>query len=389
MAGDSNSPLKANGKRKLDPDIEVDINAPEPPSKKALRKAKKKSVSAKIDITQSTGLQPKAQDVPKELTKKRSGFGIWIGNLPFSASQDNLLQFFTTLGSFNANEIIRIHLPNGEKRNGKQQNKGFAYIDFSTSAAVPRAIALSEKLLLGRAVLIKDANNFSGRPEKSGDNKDDSARRPGNPASNKIFVGNLGFDVTKQILEEHYKSCGGISHVHLATFEDSGKCKGYGWVEFDDLDAAEAAVRGFVRVPDGEHIEVNEESLAHVEAEHGEKTKRKLKEKKMWVNRLMGRSLRVDFAEDSSTRYKKRFGKEGFDRRPQPPTNGGGVQDGSLPPTDEVPRENHYESWRGERRTQLRPKGKKVGSGGRYSEETVQRLSGAIVEAEGKKIKFD
>ncbi|KMU81562.1 nucleolar protein 13 [Coccidioides immitis RMSCC 3703] len=227
MGDRPDSSPNASRKRKLDPDIEIDLAAPEPPSKKALRKAKKKS-TAKVDDAQAITSKSETQPPPQEPTNKRSGFGIWIGNLPFSVAQDDLRNFLTTKGPFTPDEITRIHLPQGEKRNGKQLNKGFAYIDFSTSGAVQRAIALSEQLLAGRAVLIKDANNFAGRPDKPRDDGGTSmgSKTSANPPSKKIFVGNLAFDITKEMLEEHYRPCGGISHVHIATFEDSGKCKG-------------------------------------------------------------------------------------------------------------------------------------------------------------------
>ncbi|EEP82067.1 conserved hypothetical protein [Uncinocarpus reesii 1704] len=368
----SDSSPKTSRKRKLDPEIEVDLTAPEPPSKKALRKAKKKPGAVSTEDSKRTTPEPKAKESGSEQSKKRTTFEIWIGNLPFTATQDDLRKFFTTQGTFTPDEITRLHLPSsGEKNNGRQVlNKGFAYVGFSTSEAVQRAVALSEKLLSGRAVLIKDANDYSGRPEKS-----DAVEKPSNKTpSRKIFVGNLAFDITKEMLEEHYQPCGSISHVHIATFQDSGKCKGYGWVEFEELDSAVAAIRGFVKVPEDEEADAS--------ASDGQPKKRK--EKKVWVNRLLGRTLRMEFAEDSTTRYNKRFGKEGSKREDGSKDK---RQNDEAAPIEEVSTERSS-SRKTEART--RPKTKAKGSStGRYSEETVQRLSGTIVESQGKKTTFD
>lgn len=396
MSDVSDSLPKANRKRKLEPDIEVDLTAPEPPSKKALRKAKKKS--AKTEDTKTEGVQTleakqESREPANEPVKQRSNFGIWIGNLQFTTTQDDLRKFLTTQGNFKPEEITRINLPNGEKRHGKQQNKGFAYIDFSTSAAVQRAIALSEQLIGGRAVLIKDANNFAGRPDKPREDRD-ASKTSSNPPSRKIFVGNLAFDTTKQMLEEHYKPCGALSYVHIATFEDSGKCKGYGWVEFEELESAEAAVRGFVKVPVNEEMDDTESSGSDEElkdTQRKKKTQKKQKEKKVWVNRLLGRNLRADFAEDSTTRYKKRFGKEGPGKNDSSSRDRNHGQEEQTAPIEEVTGDRSGSSRRhDQKRTPWKPQAKtKTSSGGRYSEETVQRLSGSIVESQGKKTTFD
>ncbi|WEW60418.1 Nucleolar protein 13 [Emydomyces testavorans] len=384
---------KANRKRKLSPEITVDLSAPEPPSKKALRKAKKTPAATKSADAQATDTKPEARETAQKTINQRSGFGIWIGNLPFSATQDDLRKFLTTQGSFiNPDEITRIHLPSGERRNGRQQNKGFAYIDFSTSAAVQRAIALSEQLLAGRAVLIKDANNFAGRPEKTREGSEipTKSKISGNPASRKIFVGNLAFDTTKEILEEHYQPCGGISHVHIATFEDSGKCKGYGWVEFEELESAEAAVRGFVKVPEDEDMENAGMSGSDEEPRRLQKKQKKLKEKKLWVNRLLGRNLRMEFAEDSTTRYKKRFGKESSGKQGTSPMDEGGGRDPDADPIEEIPFERTSLPGSKHKGAELKQKAKAKGYfNDRYSTETVQKLSGTIVESQGKRIAFD
>ncbi|KAJ5377827.1 uncharacterized protein N7496_005236 [Penicillium cataractarum] len=369
-------------KRKLQdgPELEIDISAPEPPSKKALRKAKKEKKSE--GEAKDTDKPKTEKTESKDAAEKRSQYGVWIGNLSFNTTKDDLRQFFIDNCSFDNDTITRVHMPKGPEKFGRPQNKGFAYVDFSTEKALEEAIGLSEQLLTGRRVLIKNANSFEGRPEKTAEQANAAtAAKPGHPPSKRIFVGNLSFDVTKESLEEHFARCGPVTNVHMATFQDTGKCKGYAWVEFEEIASAEAAVRGFVmeKEDDEEEEEEEEESSDSSDSdEESKKPKKKSKKKskkpfqrRIWVNQLLGRRMRMEFAEDATTRYKKRFGKDGEGKKNGQPA----ITEEGAEPSEEQPRV----------RKQRRPSIDES----RYSKETVQRLSGAIVEAQGKKVTFD
>ncbi|PLB51712.1 RNA binding protein Rnp24 [Aspergillus steynii IBT 23096] len=353
-------------KRKLPEaaEIEIDVSAPEPPSKKALRKAKKNTseTTSEPATEQTTDAPANAQEAPA----KRSDYGVWIGNLPFSVNKDDIRRFFTSNCSFAETTITRIHMPKGAEKFGKAQNKGFAYVDFSTERAAKEALGLSEQLVSGRRVLIKDAKSFVGRPEKSQQDGQHAGTNTssGHPPSRRIFVGNLGFDTTKEAIEEHFAQCGTVAHVHVATFQDTGKCKGYAWVQFEDIAAAEAAVRGFMMVNEDEEDEEDSAS----EAEERKKPK-KPRQRRVWVNQLLGRRMRMEFAEDASTRYKKRFGKE---------KDAKGNDFGEVSGADNSAG-----------RQQGRPAKPRKPEYSRYDEGTVQKLSGAIVEGQGKKTTFD
>ncbi len=198
-------------------------------------------------------------------------------------------------------------------------NKGFAYVDFATFEAAVAALALSETDLGGRKLLIKDSKSFAGRPDKKKEPEAGAAAKdagPASPQSSKIFVGNLGFAVDQDAVRAHFEKCGAIESVKVATFEDSGKCKGYGWVRFKEPAAAGWAVKGFVKlkedvpteddiVDDGQDAEDDDNGRDSEKRPQG-----KTKTRKWWVNRLMGRALNIQFAEDDQVRYRKRFGKD-------------------------------------------------------------------------------
>lgn len=318
-------PPKKRKRETLPEEIEVDITLPEPASKKAARKAKKAKTTPSIPTTSTNNTTTTTDNAAPTITDptKRSTHGVWIGNLPWTATKETLTTFLTTASdSIPPTSITRIHMPAPKAAPrptaAKPQNRGFAYVDFATPLAQYAAIGLTETQLDGRALLIKDARNFEGRPEKpraadgetlygSAGTKDAKGAKgaAGEKApSRKVFVGNLAFETTREDLESHFGQCGEVVDVHMATFEDSGKSKGFAWVTFGDVEAATAAVNGFV------YKLVEEEGKREGgESDDDEVAVPKSRKRKWKLNRLMGRELRCEFAEDSTTRYQKRFGK--------------------------------------------------------------------------------
>jgi len=381
-------------------ELEVDVTAPEPPSKKALRKAKKGKIvpsakAAKPTISEIHQSDSDDKEVPAQtVPAKRSEHGIWIGNLPWTATKSDLRNFFTKDTDITEEMITRVHMPapseaaNAASRQKiKPQNKGFAYVDFSTATPISEALALSETLLTGRRVLIKDSKSFAGRPEKAKE-EDVLTTYSGKPPSKRIFVGNLGFDATKEGLHEHFARCGEIADVHVATFEDSGKCKGYAWVEFEEQEGGEAAVRGWVNHEENEDIEDEEGGKDGSDEVQEEKTKpkRKPKLRKWWVNKFKGRPLRMEFAEDKAIRYKKRYGKDGTAK-----TNQNSREDpteATSADTTQPPDESHSSTKPRPQRTYPPRKvdARTIKPGAALA--AAPRLTGGIVPSLGKKIVF-
>lgn len=346
-------------------EIEIDVALPEPLSKKAARKAKKAKISDSSKPTAEGSDQERDPIVPssgpKEKKERRTAWGIWIGNLPWSASKADVKEFLCKHAKLDMNEITRIHMPvpsNAPARNGeKPKNKGFAYLDFDSAEALEAAIKVSETQFNNdqRKVLIKKSSSFEGRPEPK---TEDEAKKDDNglstlttdkmntqkPPSKRVFVGNLGFDTTKEDLQNHFGQCGEIADIFMATFEDSGKSKGFAWVTFTSEEAGIAAVRGWIikgKEQDSEseseaeaedkteaeaptkddtviaelqaegYKDVDNQETATILKQRLEKSKKKKRKAHKWyVNKMSGRALRCEFAEDAGVRYKKRYGKD-------------------------------------------------------------------------------
>ncbi|KAE9382762.1 hypothetical protein BT96DRAFT_845074, partial [Gymnopus androsaceus JB14] len=192
-------------------------------------------------------------------------------NLSFKTTPEALRNFFDGVG-----EITRIHMPMkiALRLNMPPENRGFAYVDFATPDAKIVAVTLSEKPLIGRKLLIKDGDDFAGRPaalavEESSGGKTHSKtalkilRAQKQPPAPTLFLGNLSFETTedhiRQLFDAHRRKPGKekkddkeenddekpketgddwIRKIRLGTFEDSGLCKGFAFVDFSSTDNA-------------------------------------------------------------------------------------------------------------------------------------------------------
>ncbi|KAI9625223.1 hypothetical protein H4Q26_016414 [Puccinia striiformis f. sp. tritici PST-130] len=237
-------------------------------------------------------------------TTTRTKHGVWVGNMLFTTTPQELARFFEPAGT-----IVRLNMPTGKREH--EANSGFAYVDFQDAEAVDAAVEKSECLLGGRKLLIKRATDYSGRPSavpllssnpstsaippttvsKSVRKVLDRQKQPPAPC---IYFGNLGFETTSEgivsMLHAHHqaqqvwkpkntttasasssltkpKPSGkdsddsededneeeegggkgkldnrsaevGIRKVRMGTFEDSGKCKGFAFVDFHTVEQA-------------------------------------------------------------------------------------------------------------------------------------------------------
>ena len=74
-----------------------------------------------------------------------------------------------------------------------------------------------------------------------------------------IFVGNLSFDATENAVRALFEAYGSVERVSIVTDRDTGRAKGFGFVEMSanaDADRAIAELNG--RELDGRALNVNE-----------------------------------------------------------------------------------------------------------------------------------
>lgn len=62
--------------------------------------------------------------------------------------------------------------------------------------------------------------------------------------NNKLYVGNLSYSVRDEDLQQQFSSFGHVQSAKVMMERDSGRSKGFGFVEMSNSDEAEAAIQG-------------------------------------------------------------------------------------------------------------------------------------------------
>ncbi|KAF8165735.1 hypothetical protein B0H34DRAFT_794092 [Crassisporium funariophilum] len=241
------------------------------------RKKKEEKLASKLKAQEGSATKKrKLKDGTAQDAGAKRQNSVWVGNMSFKTTQENLRTFFADVG-----EITRVNMPTKlpAAPGLKPENRGFAYVDFATPEAKHIAIALSENPLLGRKLLIKDGDSFEGRPaavtieggitdpaiahQTHSKTAQKILRAQKQPPAPTLFVGNLGFETTeasiRELLEAHRpikkkaKDAAPeeeekkvkdvwIRKVRMGTFEDSGLCKGFAFVDFMTIEHATSAL---------------------------------------------------------------------------------------------------------------------------------------------------
>jgi RNA recognition motif-containing protein len=62
--------------------------------------------------------------------------------------------------------------------------------------------------------------------------------------SNKLYVGNLAYSVRDEDLQQQFSSFGQVNSAKVMMERDTGRSKGFGFVEMSSSQEAEAAIQG-------------------------------------------------------------------------------------------------------------------------------------------------
>ncbi len=75
----------------------------------------------------------------------------------------------------------------------------------------------------------------------------------------KLYVGNLSYNVSSSDLEKLFAAYGSVESAEVITDRDSGRSKGFGFVQMGSDEAAQAAIQGLNgQEHDGHTLTVNE-----------------------------------------------------------------------------------------------------------------------------------
>jgi RNA recognition motif-containing protein len=75
----------------------------------------------------------------------------------------------------------------------------------------------------------------------------------------KLYVGNLPFSASEQGLADKFSECGSVESAKIITDRDTGRSKGFGFVEMSSDSEAQAAIQKFHQADyEGRPLTVNE-----------------------------------------------------------------------------------------------------------------------------------
>jgi nucleolin len=154
---------------------------------------------------------------------------IYVGNLATPTTEQELDSLFTRVGGVMSVRIMR------DRDTG--HSRGFGFVEMGAREADQAIQQLNGVELHGQALSVTEARP---RPEPS-------AGR-GHPPS-RLFVGNLPYDATEVEVKNLFAAVGSVVAVSLPIERESGRPRGFAFVDFSERAHAEEAVRRFHQQP--------------------------------------------------------------------------------------------------------------------------------------------
>ncbi|KAI9466569.1 hypothetical protein BJY52DRAFT_829 [Lactarius psammicola] len=174
---------------------------------------------------------------PDNTDKDTSSTTVFVGRLSWNVDNDWLKSEFEACGEVVA---ARVQM---DRNSGK--SRGFAYVEFSDPASVEKALELSGKEIDGRPINVdRSTSNKSGGAGNPNEQRRAAFGDKTSPPSTVLFVGNLPWSADENSLWDVFAEYGDVKSVRVPTDRESGKVKGFAYVEFSDIEASKKAFSG-------------------------------------------------------------------------------------------------------------------------------------------------
>ncbi|KAG6767817.1 hypothetical protein POTOM_026705 [Populus tomentosa] len=186
------------------------------------------------DLVVCLRYKEKKEVVEPEADPERDQRTVFVYQMPLKATERDVYEFFSKAGKV---RDVRLIMDRNSRR-----SKGVGYVEFYDAMSVPMAITLSGQLLLGQPVMVKpsEAEKNLVQPSASGGGTG-GVSGPFGAVDRKLYVGNLHFNMTEMQLRQLFEPFGIVELVQLPLDLETGQCKGFGFVQFTQLENAKAA----------------------------------------------------------------------------------------------------------------------------------------------------
>ncbi|KAK7535026.1 RNA splicing factor [Phyllosticta citribraziliensis] len=173
---------------------------------------------------------PRRSATPPLTEDERDRRTVFVQQLAARLRTKELVTFFEKVGPVKEAQIVK------DRVSGR--SKGVGYVEFKNEESVPLAIQLTGQKLLGIPIIAQLTEAEKNRQARSGEGH--SVNNNGVPF-HRLYVGNIHFSITEQDLQNVFEPFGELEFVQLQK-DDSGRSRGYGFVQFRDPTQAKEAL---------------------------------------------------------------------------------------------------------------------------------------------------
>ncbi|PWA62369.1 splicing factor, CC1-like protein [Artemisia annua] len=186
-----------------------------------------------LEARESRRLKEKKEAEP-EADPERDQRTVFAYQMPLKATEFDVYEFFSKAGKV---RDVRLIMDRNSRR-----SKGVGYIEFYDAMSVPMAIAMSGHLLLGQPVMVKPSEAEKNLVQSTASTGGTGGvAGPYGAVDRKLYVGNLHFNMTELQLKQIFEAFGPVELVQLPTDPETGHCKGFGFIQFAQLEHSKAA----------------------------------------------------------------------------------------------------------------------------------------------------
>uniref|UniRef100_A0A670I785 Heterogeneous nuclear ribonucleoprotein A0 n=1 Tax=Podarcis muralis TaxID=64176 RepID=A0A670I785_PODMU len=162
---------------------------------------------------------------------------LFIGGLNVQTTEAGLREHFAAYGTLT--DCVVVLNPQTKR------SRCFGFVTYSAVEEADAAMAASPHAVDGNAVELKRAVS-----------REDSARPGAHAKVKKLFVGGLKGDLGENDLVEHFSQFGPVEKAEIISNKQSGKKRGFGFVYFQNHDAADKAAVVKFHPIQGHRVEV-------------------------------------------------------------------------------------------------------------------------------------